>query len=144
MNSRKFYAVPEDDGSSEQKKHAKKLIDLTESASCICDKVLTELKLELEEVNGKIKQIFTLTKDSPVPIAYKKLLKDAFKCKIYHVGPLAPPVIVTKCYKTLIGCQECVNTWYATNSPLQVMSSLQCIAGIYRDTETPCSLACRL
>ena len=100
---------------SKKTRYAKKLIDLTESASCSCEETMSELKTELEDISGKIEQIFTLTKDSPVPIGLKKMLKDAFKCKICHITPLTPPVIMTKCCKTLIGCQECVDAWYATD-----------------------------
>jgi len=27
--------------------------------------------------------------------------------------PVRPPVIVTKCCKNILGCQECVGTWYS-------------------------------
>ena len=119
MNSRKFYAVPEDDLMAPVQKKLRrtspKTIDLTDNGSCSCDGVLEGVKSELEEVNSKIDQISNLTKDSPVPIGLKKLLKDAFKCKICHITPMVPPVIATKCCKSLLGCQECVDTWYATD-----------------------------
>ena len=43
----------------------------------------------------------------------KRVVHDTFKCYICHSVPVKPPIIITKCCENMLGCQECVNTWYA-------------------------------
>ena len=50
-----------------------------------------------------------LTENSVIPLG---LMRDTFQCKICHVVPVKPPVIVTKCCQSILGCEKCVNQWY--------------------------------
>ena len=47
-----------------------------------------------------------------LPLGIVKLVKDAFMCNICRNTPMTPPLIATKCCNSLLGCEECVNTWY--------------------------------
>ena len=54
-----------------------------------------------------------LSKESKIPLGLKRIVRDSFKCKICHAVPINPPVIMSKCCKTLIGCEPCINTLYS-------------------------------
>ena len=56
--------------------------------------------------------IMQVKQNLSLPIGVVKLLRDAFICKICHVAPMKPPLIVTKCFRSLFGCKECTNAWY--------------------------------
>ena len=58
-----------------------------------------------------------VTKNSKLPLGLKKTLTDCLKCTIC-AGPMKPPVIVTKCCKSLLGCEPCVNSWYSGQDAL--------------------------
>ena len=92
------------------------LTDSTTASTCNCEEVLEDVRSELEGVQTKLKHIFELTKDSKVPLGLQELLNEAFKCKICR-GIIDPPVIITKCCKAILGCDECIKTWY-TRDPL--------------------------
>ena len=60
--------------------------------------------------------MFELTKSLKVPLRLRKLLNDSFKCKIRR-EIVDLPVTVTKCFKAILGCDDCVKSWY-TSDPL--------------------------
>lgn len=67
---------------------------------------------QISEVKSMVCDILKVNQSLPLPLGVVKLLRDAFKCKICHATPMTPPVIATKCCNSLLGCEECVNTWY--------------------------------
>ena len=67
---------------------------------------------KVETVKYSWKDIVSLTKNSPLPVALKHFVQDTYKCTICHSVPIRPPVIATKCCKTIFGCEVCVNEWY--------------------------------
>ena len=92
-------------------------IDLTTSdsgCSCNCKEALEDLSHELVGVQTRMTEIFELTKSSKVPLGLRELLNNSFKCKICR-GIVDPPVIVTKCCKAILGCDDCVKSWYASD-----------------------------
>ena len=91
-------------------------IDLTTSDSgcCHCKEALEDLSHELVEVQTRMTKIFEFTKSSKVPLGLRELLNQSLKCKICR-GIMDPPVIVTKCCKAIVGCDECVKSWYASD-----------------------------
>ena len=91
-------------------------IDITtfDSGCCNCKEALEDLSHELVEVQTRITKIFELTKSSKVPLGLRELLNQSFTCKICR-GIVDPLVIVTKCCKAILGCDECVKLWYATD-----------------------------
>jgi len=79
------------------------------------DKMLHRLNDEVASVRGTIMTSLTqaLAKDATLPMRFKRIIKDTFKCRICHSTPMVPPVIVTKCCKNVLGCKTCVDTWYS-------------------------------
>ena len=53
-----------------------------------------------------------LTENSVIPLGLCQLMRDNFQCKICHIVPVKPPVIITKCCQSILGCKKCVNQWY--------------------------------
>ena len=61
----------------------------------------------------QFKRFYILTEKAKLPIGLERVLRDVFQCKICLSVPITPPVIMSKCCKTLIGCEGCVNSWYS-------------------------------
>ena len=40
-----------------------------------------------------VSEVMQVSKDTKIPLALKKVLRDCFKCKICHIVPINPPVI---------------------------------------------------
>ncbi len=57
--------------------------------------------------------IFTLTKDSKIPLGLQRVLMDTIKCTICMAVPIRPPIIITKCCKNMLGCETCTNKWFS-------------------------------
>ncbi len=76
------------------------------------DKLETILD-EVGSLKATLGEMMTLNEDSKVPLGLKRVLRETFKCRICHTVPIKPPVIVTKCCKTLLGCELCINKWYS-------------------------------
>ena len=83
-----------------------------------------KLNTVLEEV-ASLKDVVTdavdLTKEAKIPIALIWLMRDNFKCRMCLRIPLKLPVIVSKCCKVILGCQECVDGWYKGEDLLSKM-----------------------
>ena len=80
--------------------------------------VLDNLLESVGDVQGSLKDIMAVSKDSPVPLGLKKQLHETFKCAICTQIPITPPVIVTKCCKSILGYEKCVNSWYSGEDAL--------------------------
>ena len=74
----------------------------------------TKLMDKVDAIGNDIEDMKSFTKDSKtnLPIKLQNDIREVFKCSICHGTPLKPPVIVAKCCKNIVGCEECVNTWY--------------------------------
>ena len=77
------------------------------------DDTLEAIGQDVSAIRETITEMMTLTADCSMPLGLKRVVNDTFKCYICHVIPVKPPIIVTKCCKNMLGCQECVNTWYS-------------------------------
>ena len=80
-----------------------------------------KLDMILNEVGGikeALGEMMTLSADSSIPMGLKRILRETFKCHICHTVPINPPVIVTKCCKTILGCESCINSWYSGEDAL--------------------------
>lgn len=64
-------------------------------------------------IKEMLSKVLTLATDSNLPIALKVLLQDTFKCAICTGVPIKPPVIATKCCRSILGCEACVNGWFS-------------------------------
>ena len=60
-----------------------------------------------------ITEMLEANKSLLLPLGITELVKDAFHCKISHETPTKPTIIATKCCRSLLECEECVNIWYA-------------------------------
>ena len=80
-----------------------------------------KLDMILNEVGGikeALGEMMTLSADSSIPMGLKCILRETFKCHICHTVLINPPVIVTKCCKTILGCESCINSWYSGEDAL--------------------------
>ena len=124
VNSRKFFAVQEEDLLAPVRKKACRnvdsrveAIDLTTSGlgcNCNCKEALEDVLQEVMELQRRMTKLFELTKSSKVPLGLRELMNDAFKCKICR-DIVRRPVIVTKCCKAVLGCDDCVRSWYESD-----------------------------
>ena len=112
VNSRKFFAVPEDDLLAPSRKRSKRK-ESSSADSAYLEDSLDDIRHEVESIKSKMDKLFAVTKNMPVPPGLKSLLHDALKCKICHEVPVKPPIIFAKCCKSILGCQTCVDEWYA-------------------------------
>ena len=79
---------------------------------------LEEMKEDIACIAAVVRDIKELDKTSTVPLAMKKLITDAFKCKLCLHAPMRIPPIFTRCCRTLLGCEHCVNGWYSGTDAL--------------------------
>ena len=80
-----------------------------------------DLALTLETVQETKRALEELTEVNSLttlPLSVLSLVKDAFKCKVCLKVPIFPPVIATRCCNTLLGCKECINSWYSGDDAL--------------------------
>ena len=68
---------------------------------------------DISNIRENIADMMSLSEKSQVPLAFRRIIRDTFKCSICHTVPIKPPVIVTKCCKTILGCDSCVNGWFS-------------------------------
>ena len=78
-----------------------------------------ELKKDVCAIKKAIQDIQSINSGSNFPIGLKRLIRETFQCKICHGVPISPPVIMSKCCKSIIGCESCVNTWFGGDDALQ-------------------------
>ena len=118
---RKLYSILSSNRKAETTKRYRQASDSEddfEPCSKPCSKQIKEDKLEtlINEV-GSIKEnvldMFSLNKNSNIPLGLKRVIRDTFQCTICCRVPIHSPVIVTKCCKTILGCETCVNAWYS-------------------------------
>ena len=81
------------------------------------DTKLSSLEKDLCTIKDAVLDIQGINERSPLPIGLRRLLRDSFMCKICH-SSLSPPIIMSRCCKTIIGCESCVNNWFQGPDPL--------------------------
>ena len=72
-----------------------------------------EIKEDVDSMKDAIQEILHLNNKAKLTIGLQRILRFAFRCKICLKVPITPPIIMSKCCKTVIGCEGCVNTWYS-------------------------------
>ena len=77
-----------------------------------------DVKTTLETMKREIQDILHLDQASNVPMGLKHMVRNTFQCKICLGIPMSPPVVMAKCCKTIIGCEQCINRWYAVSEAL--------------------------
>ena len=84
-----------------------------ESGYNILEKKLNVLIDDVGELKNAISDMLTLNKEARIPLGLHRLLRDTLKCKICLSVPMTPPIIISRCCKTVVGCEKCVNEWYS-------------------------------
>ena len=74
---------------------------------------LDQLTLEMKGIRKDISSVLTLSKGMKLPPGLHTLLHDTFKCNICQSSPIRPPVMFTRCCKSILGCERCVDSWYS-------------------------------
>ena len=123
----KLYAVSKADLKNGDCKKRALIIDSDEEEDAELRKkprVEEKLSLVLEElstIKDSLYEVTSLTKYTKIPLGLKRAIRDTFKCVICHRVPTVPPVIATKCCKTILGCSTCVNTLLHTEYPMVLL-----------------------
>ena len=106
QNSRKIYAVagPGDDDEHQPKK-AK-----TEMLSHHSD---GKLLRQLDSIHLKLDALFEVKKSTKVPIGLLCALRATFQCMIC-AGMIVPPIMMSQCCHSIIGCKSCIDLWFRT------------------------------
>lgn len=65
----------------------------------------------MASIKETLTEIMTLTPESKLPMDLKQIIRDTFKCHICRSVPAKPLLIITKCCRTMLGCERCVNQW---------------------------------
>ena len=68
---------------------------------------------EISSIKNSLADIFSVNENSRIPLGLKRSIRDTFMCAICHSTPIRPPVIATRCCKAILGCEQCVNSWYS-------------------------------
>ena len=76
------------------------------------DKMLETIGDDVSVIRETVTDMMSLTANCNLPLGLQRIIRDTFKCYICHSVPVKPPIIVTKCCENMLGCQECINTWY--------------------------------
>ena len=74
---------------------------------------LDELISHVSEIKESLDNVMTLTEETPIPLPLKRILQDSFTCVVCHASPMKPPILISKCCKTILGCETCINGWYS-------------------------------
>jgi len=53
-----------------------------------------------------------LVQTHSISTGWRQLLQEHFKCQICW-GIIQPPIIVSTCCCTILGCQDCLEQWYS-------------------------------
>lgn len=78
----------------------------------------SQLIHEVQGIKSSLVDVLSLTNDSDIPLGFKHAIRDAFQCIICKRVPLKPPVIISKCCKSILGCERCINNWYSGSEAL--------------------------
>ena len=125
VGSWKLYAVEESDLKESRKRLSANVISIPSSDSeeelptpitrrkCTAEAAkLSIISDDTREMKDTMSKVFRLTSSMSVPLGLRNLLYDMFKCSICQATPMTPPVIFAKCCKNILGCQQCIDTWY--------------------------------
>ena len=118
-SARKFYVVPEEDlqqviQPSEERaaKRPRMTLESAVASPSTTPSALEQLRLDVATIKDNTNMMLTLTRDLKIPLSLKLLLNESFQCHICR-HCMKPPIILSKCCKNIIGCEECVNRWYS-------------------------------
>ena len=67
---------------------------------------------EMQAARAEVQDIIKIKAANEIPIQLQQVLNDTLKCKIC-MGIAKPPIIFGKCCQQLLGCQICIDKWFA-------------------------------
>ncbi len=111
MGSRKLYAIKERGTVAKRPKRKVPCESYSDDERCPKQPNLQCILNEVKGLRSDIARVMKLTKDSKLPPRLKVLLGDTFKCTICQ-DVINPPVVYSRCCKSMIGCEGCVDMWY--------------------------------
>ena len=106
--NKKHHSIIETDSDSDEPT-PKRLKDDTVMRVERIESNVEDLLNEVDSVKTSINDILHLNERSKVPVGLQRLMRDTFQCKICLCTPIKPPVIMSKCCKSILGCERCVN-----------------------------------
>lgn len=68
----------------------------------IADKI-DDLRDDIVSVKCVMQDLLSLSSSR---LGLQRLIRDSFQCKICLAAPITPPVMLSKCCKTIIGCES--------------------------------------
>jgi len=80
--------------------------------------IKSDVSNSFEEVKETLQHMLKFNAAMRVPLWLYRLIGDTFMCTICRSIPIKPPVIMTKCCKSILGCEACVNSWYSGEEAL--------------------------
>lgn len=72
----------------------------------------------IDDVKNALNDVLLFSRGLKVPFWLKRMFRQSFGCKICLTVPIRLPVIMSKCCKSVIGCERCVNGWYSGSEAL--------------------------
>ena len=83
-----------------------------------------DIEETLGRMNKRLETLFSVSSSAKLPLGIAATILTAFMCKICH-SLMKPPVIASKCCRSLLGCQRCVDEWYGGSEGIS-RSCLNC------------------
>ena len=113
-SARKFFIVPEEDLEEGQRGAKRVRVALQTNTPSNTPAVLPHAQLQgdIDSIKATVEAILSLSRDLKIPLGLKRLLTESFQCYICH-RCMKPPIIMAKCCKSIVGCEDCINGWYS-------------------------------
>ena len=78
---------------------------------------------KIDNIDVNMSKLFEVNRHMPIPMGLSAVLYETFKCAVCLLNPIAPPLIIGKCCKRIIGCQRCIDRWYLSSTEDAAMKS---------------------
>ena len=72
-------------------------------------------------IHQKLDRVLSLTPKSKIPMGLKFMMQESFSCIICKQFPIKPPVMFSKCCRSILGCEECVHRWFSEEDAMTKM-----------------------
>ena len=67
-----------------------------------------KIKTELKEMKEELTKVKTIILQTAVPNSIQQHHRGVIRCCICQTVPIRPPIIVSRCCMSVIGCEQCV------------------------------------
>ena len=78
----------------------------------------SEIKASILGMEKKLMEILEVNEKMNIPTGLHRSLMDTFMCKVCRNFPMKPPLIYSKCCKSVIRYEGCVDKWYTVDKAL--------------------------